>query len=433
MESAGEGIKSLRSCLKASKIRNIDGRILSKDGKPMIATRQLAKRDYNDDQFWSQNMNVASCSPPKSFVRVFNGDNSGNEVTKVPVWVKMHKVPIVAYSKDELNLIATPIGTPIMLDAFTSSTYVDSWGRIRFARALIEVSADKELKHEVTMALPIVDATKEAGFETIGYTKEKIRVEYEWKPPICHDCHIFDHTTDQCPKRAHTIPKLAMDVADDGFTTVRDGKSNMNKKDASYGSDSESEVKELVLEGNHNVSDVKRASTPYDDVLNGWSVVGHDVCNVVWDFFSNGEINHTFLALISKGIKEVVSGNQAAFVLGRRISDNILITQELMHIYHRNHGPPRYDISIFARGELASARVILESLDEFKMVSSLVPSIPKSTAYFCNVVHYVKLAILYIMPFSKGELMVKYVGVPLISLRLLNKDCKFFLKKLRIE
>ncbi|GKD95824.1 hypothetical protein Tco_1379721, partial [Tanacetum coccineum] len=36
----------------------------------------------------------------------------------------------------------------------------------------------------------------------------------------------------------------------------------------------------------------------------GWSVVGHDVCKAVQDFFSNGcilkEINHTFLALIPK-------------------------------------------------------------------------------------------------------------------------------------
>ncbi|GJW53405.1 aspartic peptidase [Tanacetum coccineum] len=110
----------------------------------------------------------------------------------------------------------------------------------------------------------------------------------------------------------------------------------------------------------------------------GWSVVGHDVCNAVWDFFLNGcilkEINHTFLALIPKvstllkindyrpisccnviykciskilsnriieGIKEVVSDNQATFVPGRRISDIILITQELMHSYHRNRSPPR--------------------------------------------------------------------------------------------
>ncbi|GJU14333.1 putative RNA-directed DNA polymerase [Tanacetum coccineum] len=82
------------------------------------------------------------------------------------------------------------------------------------------------------------------------------------------------------------------------------------------------------------------------------------------------------------------------------------------------------DLFIFSRGNTNSVRVIMEGLDAFKLASGLVPSIPKSTAFFCNVPNYVKLAILNIMPFLEGKLPVKYLGVPLISSRLLNKDCK---------
>ncbi|GJS14114.1 putative RNA-directed DNA polymerase, eukaryota, reverse transcriptase zinc-binding domain protein [Tanacetum coccineum] len=89
------------------------------------------------------------------------------------------------------------------------------------------------------------------------------------------------------------------------------------------------------------------------------------------------------------------------------------------------------DLFIFARGDVESARVIMDSLDEFKQVSGLVPSIPKSTAFFCNVMPHVKNAILSIMPFSEGKLPAKYLGVPLISSRLLNRDCKILVEKAR--
>ncbi|XP_022019022.1 uncharacterized protein LOC110919053 [Helianthus annuus] len=116
---------------------------------------------------------------------------------------------------------------------------------------------------------------------------------------------------------------------------------------------------------------------------NAWDVVGGEVTKAECDFFNNGQIlkqiNHTILALvpkmdtpntvldyrpiscsnviykcISKIITNRVKGclgtlvniNQSAFVPGRKISDNILITQELMHNYHVDRGPPRCALKI---------------------------------------------------------------------------------------
>ena len=60
------------------------------------------------------------------------------DLTRVPVWVKLHDVPMAVFSEDGLSLIATKIGTPIMLDSFTTTMCLESWGRCSFARALIE-------------------------------------------------------------------------------------------------------------------------------------------------------------------------------------------------------------------------------------------------------------------------------------------------------
>nr|GEZ10632.1 hypothetical protein [Tanacetum cinerariifolium] len=124
-----------------------------------------------------------------------NCDLHKAEINKVPVWVKFHNVPIVAYSEVGLSLITTQIGKPIQLDAYM-------------------IGKDK------------------------GHSLATIRIEYEWKPPRCSTCLIFDHTNAKCPKLPkEVIPTVvsnvdashSMDVADDGFEVVKKKRNRKNK------------------------------------------------------------------------------------------------------------------------------------------------------------------------------------------------------------
>lgn len=114
-----------------------------------------------------------------------------------------------------------------------------------------------------------------------------------------------------------------------------------------------------------------------------WGIVGGEVCKAVRDFFQNGkmlkEVNSTIIALVPKVstpqkvsdfrpiaccnvlykciskvltnrikgvLGSIVDECQSAFIPGRQISDNILLTQELMRNYHRDRGPPKVAFKI---------------------------------------------------------------------------------------
>ena len=114
-----------------------------------------------------------------------------------------------------------------------------------------------------------------------------------------------------------------------------------------------------------------------------WSIVGKDICNAVQEFFSSGkilgEINASIISLVPKvkdplkvsdyrpiaccnviykliskiltnRLKQVlcriISQNQSAFIPGRSITDNILITQELLKGYGSKNGKEKCALKI---------------------------------------------------------------------------------------
>ncbi|GJZ90610.1 zinc knuckle CX2CX4HX4C containing protein [Tanacetum coccineum] len=111
------------------------------------------------------------------------------ELTRIPMWVKIHDVPIHVFSEDGLSIIASQIGKPIMLDSYTSTMCTESWGRSSFARCLIEINVD----------------------------------DYEWKPSRCDLCKIFGHVLGHCPKKVLIPPivdTLIVEKTNNGFQTV---------------------------------------------------------------------------------------------------------------------------------------------------------------------------------------------------------------------
>ncbi|GJY39086.1 glucomannan 4-beta-mannosyltransferase 9-like protein [Tanacetum coccineum] len=71
------------------------------------------------------------------------------DVSTILVWVNLHGVHVTAFNDDGLSVIATKLGIPLMLDTYTSDMSMQSWGRSSYARVMIELRADVELKDNI--------------------------------------------------------------------------------------------------------------------------------------------------------------------------------------------------------------------------------------------------------------------------------------------
>ncbi|GKB69005.1 zinc knuckle CX2CX4HX4C containing protein [Tanacetum coccineum] len=115
------------------------------------------------------------------------------DCTRILVWTKIHKVPVVAFSEVRLSLITTQLGRPLMLDVCTNEMCLNPWGPKTYARVLIELFTNQAFMNSVIVVVPFPNGT--------GHSLENLDVEYEWRPLRCSKCNIFRHDDAFCPSK----------------------------------------------------------------------------------------------------------------------------------------------------------------------------------------------------------------------------------------
>nr|GEV75737.1 zinc knuckle CX2CX4HX4C [Tanacetum cinerariifolium] len=218
----------------------------------------------------------------------------------------------------------------------------------------------------------------------------------------------------------------------------------MKSKCARKRIDMVSDSSNTLYDGNQDVTDIEVKNVIFsmgDDKAPGpngftaaffkkaWDVVGGDITCAIRDFFLQRKL---IANRVKEGLGDIVSINQSTFVPGRRISDNILLTKELMRNYHRRRGPPRcaFKVDIQKAYDTIDWEFLETILIGFgfhlKMGDPLSPylftlvmevltlmlqrrvsglSIPKSTSFLCNVPNAIKASILNSLSFSEGALL----------------------------
>lgn len=89
------------------------------------------------------------------------------------------------------------------------------------------------------------------------------------------------------------------------------------------------------------------------------------------------------------------------------------------------------DITAFCKGDVNSPLILKEYFEKFSNTSGLRVNKDKSHVFFCGVDDQVKQYLLEQLGHSKGQLPVKYLGLPLIATKLTELDCSPILDKMK--
>lgn len=81
------------------------------------------------------------------------------------------------------------------------------------------------------------------------------------------------------------------------------------------------------------------------------------------------------------------------------------------------------DVFLFCQGDIASVSALFQSLRTFSSLSGLHINTSKSQCFYGNVPVEVVSDIQYFTHIAEGDLLVRYLGLPLLCTKLSARDC----------
>ncbi|XP_059658700.1 uncharacterized protein LOC132305032 [Cornus florida] len=111
----------------------------------------------------------------------------------VPIWTRIHDLPVHCRNAVSVSKLCSSFSHPICMD--DPVKYRDKG---RFFRVMIEVGISEELPKNMVVDMHGLDCD--------------VTFEYEWKPRVCSLCKKIDHVADQCPKKV--IPAKTKKITD---------------------------------------------------------------------------------------------------------------------------------------------------------------------------------------------------------------------------
>ncbi|PKU77052.1 hypothetical protein MA16_Dca001658 [Dendrobium catenatum] len=118
------------------------------------------------------------------------------EFSSVPIWVKIHDLPLACWNSEGISRIASKIGIPVAADKLTEQKT-----RLTFARVCVLVDNLATYPEEIHVSLDGDVVT--------------LKVQYEWRPNPCEHCKSLMHVSYICSTKLK-IPSEAQDGVNTG-------------------------------------------------------------------------------------------------------------------------------------------------------------------------------------------------------------------------